>query len=63
MNNPDYIHVGVRDHWIKCGNQFGNNYVALKKENDKEIICEPNEATCVVCGRPVSTENCLPRDY
>ena len=53
MNNPQFIHVGVGDHWVKCAQQFENNYAALKKENNQEVFCEPIDGTCVVCGKSV----------
>lgn len=62
MNNPQYIHIGVGDHWIKCGQEFGNNYVALKKENGADKVCDPLEGTCVVCGKSASERDCLPRN-
>lgn len=59
-----YIYIGIGDHWVKCGKVFQDNYVPLY-QNDKidYIVDKINDATCVVCGKKISEESCLPRDY
>lgn len=55
---PEYVHVGVGPHWVKCTRLHGNNYVVLTEEN----TCDPEDGKCVVCGKVASVRDCLPRD-
>lgn len=57
-----YVHIGVGEHWVKCGHIFGTNYGMLG-ENDI-LVDTTEEARCVVCGKLVKKGvSCLTRDY
>lgn len=61
---PKFIHVQVGEHWVKCGQEFGDNYVMLYQNEDEEghrYAGTPENAQCVVCGRK-TTEHCVARD-
>lgn len=59
-----YIYIGIGDHWVRCGNVYGNNYLPLNQERGGNLIVDKiYDATCVVCGKKISERECLSRDY
>ena len=59
-STPKFIFINVGPHWVKCGRQYGRNYVMLDKEGFIRDSVE--NVHCVVCGKKATEKYCLPRD-
>ncbi len=49
---PEFVCISVGEHWIRCGQEFGSNYVILADTSDDPLIVDdPKDAKCTVCGK------------